>query len=141
MSPTRASACAVRAIWLEIKSDNVEEMCRKIVESGLVRKLEVSDPVVTENSVPSENGEVPIIRDHGGYHDELSFRRSFRFGSLRRNARRRAGCSRGRRKGSVCDVSERMSLSGQSVQRARRSVCFVLLTLYMKSYRVPIDYR
>jgi hypothetical protein len=29
-----------RAIWLEIKSDNVEEMSRKIVESGLVRKLE-----------------------------------------------------------------------------------------------------
>ena len=33
-----------RAIWLEIKSDNVEEMSRKIVESGLVRKLEVPDP-------------------------------------------------------------------------------------------------
>lgn len=33
-----------RAIWLEIKSDNVEEMSRKIVESGLVKKLEVPDP-------------------------------------------------------------------------------------------------
>jgi len=33
-----------RAIWLEIKSDNVEERSRKIVESGLVRKLEVPDP-------------------------------------------------------------------------------------------------
>ena len=33
-----------RAIWLEIKSDNVEEMSRKILESGLVRKLEVPDP-------------------------------------------------------------------------------------------------
>jgi hypothetical protein len=32
-----------RAIWLEIKSDNVEEMSRKILESGLVRKLEVPD--------------------------------------------------------------------------------------------------
>ncbi len=32
-----------RAIWLEIKSDNVEDMSRKIVESGLVRKLEVPD--------------------------------------------------------------------------------------------------
>src|SRR5579863_4191028 len=32
------------AIWLEIKSDDVEEMSRKIVESGLVRKLEVPDP-------------------------------------------------------------------------------------------------
>ena len=29
-----------RAIWLELKSDNVEEMSRKILESGLVRKLE-----------------------------------------------------------------------------------------------------
>jgi catechol 2,3-dioxygenase-like lactoylglutathione lyase family enzyme len=33
-----------RAIWLEFKSDNVEETSRKIVESGLVRKLEVPDP-------------------------------------------------------------------------------------------------
>jgi hypothetical protein len=33
-----------RAIWLEIKSDHVEEMSRRIVESGLVRKLEVPDP-------------------------------------------------------------------------------------------------
>jgi hypothetical protein len=35
---------SARAIWLEIKSDNVEETTRKIVESGLVRKLEVPDP-------------------------------------------------------------------------------------------------
>ena len=33
-----------RSVWLEIKSDNVEEMKRKILESGLVRKLEVPDP-------------------------------------------------------------------------------------------------
>jgi hypothetical protein len=33
-----------RSAWLEIKSDNVEEMSRKILESGLVRKLEVPDP-------------------------------------------------------------------------------------------------
>lgn len=33
-----------RSVWLEIKSDNVEEMRRKIVESGLVRKLEMPDP-------------------------------------------------------------------------------------------------
>jgi uncharacterized protein YndB with AHSA1/START domain len=33
-----------RAIWLELKSDNVEEMNRKILESGLVRKLEAPDP-------------------------------------------------------------------------------------------------
>src|SRR5438477_6970904 len=33
-----------RAIWLEIKSDSVEETGRKILESGLVRKLEVPDP-------------------------------------------------------------------------------------------------
>ena len=33
-----------RSVWLEIKSDNVEEMSRKILESGLVRKLNVPDP-------------------------------------------------------------------------------------------------
>jgi catechol 2,3-dioxygenase-like lactoylglutathione lyase family enzyme len=33
-----------RAIWLELKSDNVEEISRKILASGLVRKLEVPDP-------------------------------------------------------------------------------------------------
>jgi catechol 2,3-dioxygenase-like lactoylglutathione lyase family enzyme len=32
-----------RAVWLEIKSDNVEEMTRKILEFG-VRKLAVPDP-------------------------------------------------------------------------------------------------
>ena len=35
---------SLRSIWLEIKSDNVEEMSRKILESGFVRKLEVPDP-------------------------------------------------------------------------------------------------
>ena len=33
-----------RSVWLEIKSDNEEEMTRKILESGLVRKLELPDP-------------------------------------------------------------------------------------------------
>ena len=33
-----------RAMWLEIKSDNVEEMRQKILESGLVMKLDVPDP-------------------------------------------------------------------------------------------------
>src|SRR5262249_38010292 len=33
-----------RSVWLEIKADNVEEMRRKILESGLIRKLEVPDP-------------------------------------------------------------------------------------------------
>jgi len=33
-----------RSIWLEIKSDKVEEMRAAILESGLVRKLEVPDP-------------------------------------------------------------------------------------------------
>jgi hypothetical protein len=34
-----------RAIWLELKSDNVEETSRRIVESGLVRQLdEIPDP-------------------------------------------------------------------------------------------------
>jgi hypothetical protein len=35
---------SARSIWLEIKSDDVEEMRRRILESGLVRKLEVPDP-------------------------------------------------------------------------------------------------
>jgi len=33
-----------RSVWLEIKSDNVEETSRRIVESGLVRRLELPDP-------------------------------------------------------------------------------------------------
>ena len=33
-----------RSVWLEIKSDNVEEMRHKILESGLVRKLDMPDP-------------------------------------------------------------------------------------------------
>jgi catechol 2,3-dioxygenase-like lactoylglutathione lyase family enzyme len=33
-----------RSIWLEIKSDNVEEMGQRILESGLVRKLDIPDP-------------------------------------------------------------------------------------------------
>ena len=33
-----------KSVWLEIKSDNVEEISRKILESGLVRKLNVPDP-------------------------------------------------------------------------------------------------
>jgi hypothetical protein len=33
-----------RSIWLEIKTDNVEEMREKILGSGLVRKLEIPDP-------------------------------------------------------------------------------------------------
>ena len=33
-----------RAIWLELKADNVDEVSRKILASGLVRKLEVPDP-------------------------------------------------------------------------------------------------
>ncbi len=35
---------SARSVWLEIKSDDVEEMRRRIVDSGLVRKLEVPDP-------------------------------------------------------------------------------------------------
>ena len=34
---------SARSVWLEIKSDHVEEMTRKILDSG-VRKLEVPDP-------------------------------------------------------------------------------------------------
>lgn len=35
---------SARSIWLEIKSDNVEETSRNILESGLVRKLDLPDP-------------------------------------------------------------------------------------------------
>lgn len=35
---------SARSIWLEIKSDDVEEMRRKILDCGLVRKLERHDP-------------------------------------------------------------------------------------------------
>jgi hypothetical protein len=35
---------SMRSIWLEIKADNVEEMSKKILGSGLVRELEVPDP-------------------------------------------------------------------------------------------------
>lgn len=35
---------SARAIWLELKSDNVAETKRRILDSGLVRKLEVPDP-------------------------------------------------------------------------------------------------
>jgi hypothetical protein len=35
---------SARSVWLEIKSDDVEDMSRRILESGLVRKLEVPDP-------------------------------------------------------------------------------------------------
>ncbi len=33
-----------RAVWLELKSNDVEETRRKILASGLVRKLELPDP-------------------------------------------------------------------------------------------------
>ena len=33
-----------RSVWLELKSDNIEEMSRRILASGLVRRLEVPDP-------------------------------------------------------------------------------------------------
>lgn len=35
---------SARSIWLELKSDNVEEMHKKILDSGLVRQLELPDP-------------------------------------------------------------------------------------------------
>jgi hypothetical protein len=33
-----------RSVWLEIKSDDVEETKGQILESGLVRKLDIPDP-------------------------------------------------------------------------------------------------
>jgi hypothetical protein len=35
---------SARSVWLEIKSDDVEETRRKILQSGLVQKLEIPDP-------------------------------------------------------------------------------------------------
>jgi hypothetical protein len=35
---------SARSIWLEIKADDVEKMSQKILESGLVRKLDMPDP-------------------------------------------------------------------------------------------------
>ena len=35
---------SARSVWLEIKSDNVDETRRQILQSGLVRKLEIPDP-------------------------------------------------------------------------------------------------
>src|SRR5437016_10975022 len=35
---------SARSVWLELKSDNVEGMRQKIVESGLARSLEIPDP-------------------------------------------------------------------------------------------------
>ena len=34
---------SARSIWLELKSDNVEETSKKILDCGLVRKLEIPD--------------------------------------------------------------------------------------------------
>jgi len=35
---------SARSVWLELKSDDVEAMGRRILESGLVRKLDMPDP-------------------------------------------------------------------------------------------------
>jgi catechol 2,3-dioxygenase-like lactoylglutathione lyase family enzyme len=35
---------SARSVWLEIKSDNEEETRRHIVDSGLVRRLDIPDP-------------------------------------------------------------------------------------------------
>jgi hypothetical protein len=35
---------SARSVWLEIKSDNVDETRRQILDSGLVRKLDIPDP-------------------------------------------------------------------------------------------------
>jgi hypothetical protein len=52
-----------RSIWLEIKSDDVEEMSRKILESSLVRKLEVPDPhLYFQAKEVNASGCWPVIR-------------------------------------------------------------------------------
>jgi hypothetical protein len=35
---------SARSVWLEVKSDDVEETRRQILNSGLVGKLEIPDP-------------------------------------------------------------------------------------------------
>jgi hypothetical protein len=35
---------SARSVWLEIKSDDVEETRRQIIDSGLVRRLDIPDP-------------------------------------------------------------------------------------------------
>jgi hypothetical protein len=35
---------SARAVWLELKADDVEETSHKIIESGLVKKLDIPDP-------------------------------------------------------------------------------------------------
>jgi hypothetical protein len=35
---------SARSVWLEIKSDKVEETTRRILDSGLARRLEIPDP-------------------------------------------------------------------------------------------------
>lgn len=35
---------SARSVWLEIKSDDVEDTRRRILDSGLVRKLDMPDP-------------------------------------------------------------------------------------------------
>ena len=35
---------SARSVWLEIKSDDVEELRRNILKSGLARKLDMPDP-------------------------------------------------------------------------------------------------
>jgi hypothetical protein len=48
-----------RSIWLEVKSDNVEEMSRKILESGLNREARYTGPPPL---VPSTRGTVLAAR-------------------------------------------------------------------------------
>jgi hypothetical protein len=35
---------SARSVWLEVKSDDVEQTSRRVLQSGLVRKLEIPDP-------------------------------------------------------------------------------------------------
>jgi catechol 2,3-dioxygenase-like lactoylglutathione lyase family enzyme len=55
-----------RSVWLEIKSDNVEEMTRKILDFG-VRKLEIPDPHLY---FQAPGGQVLRLV---GIHEDLSF--------------------------------------------------------------------
>ena len=54
---------SARAVWLELKSDDVEEMTQRILGSGLVQRLEVPDPhfyFLTRNPAPG-NAETAAV--------------------------------------------------------------------------------
>src|ERR1700739_350927 len=72
---------SARAAWLELKSDDVEETGRRILESGLARKLEVPDPTPV---LPGSRRSVPPLG------------RNRRRSVVLRGSRRGPGCRQGK---------------------------------------------